>query len=96
MPGKGGLAEEGGEDGLFLFVAAAVLVGGREGGGGKEGGRAVRPAAAKVALVETVAVRRMTRGARRAGLAVGEGEQDFVAGGDVGYGGACGEDHARA
>ncbi len=65
-------------------------------GGGEEGGGTVRPTAAKVALVEAVAVGRMARGAGRAGFAVGEGEQNLVAGGDVGYGGACGENDARA
>ena len=93
---EGGLAEERGEyGGSLFFVAAAAFVGGRR-RGGKERGGAVRSAAAKVALVEVVTVGRVARGARPAGLAVGKGEQDFVAGGDVSYGSACGEDHPRA
>ena len=47
------------------------------------------PAAAKVALVERVAVGRVPGETLLAGLAVGEGEEDLVAFRDVGYLASC-------
>ena len=55
-----------------------------------------RPAAAKVALVERVAVGRVPGETLLAGLAVGEREEDLVAFRDVGYLASCLEDYARA
>lgn len=64
--------------------------------GAVEGGGAVGPRAAEVAVVEGVAVGWVAREAGWAGLAVGEGEEDLVARGDGRYFRAYIEDDAAA
>lgn len=88
---EGGLAEERGVDRGSVF-------GGEHGGGTSAGvgaaGWAGGTGAAKVTVVEGVAVGRVRGGACRAGFAVGEGEQDFVPWDDGGDGRTGGEDYA--
>lgn len=77
------LAEEGAERGRLPVVQ-------------QQGAGAVGPLAAEVAEVEGVAVGRVAGGAGGAGFAVRKGEEDLVAFGYGGYGGACFEDYSCA
>lgn len=88
------LGYESGETGVRGWVDSVGGKGrGIDGAVGEDG---QGTAAGKVAHVEGVAVGRVAGETGGAGLAVGEGEEDGVAGGEVGDGGADGEDFAGA
>lgn len=87
VPGEGRLAEEAAEDAGGRLARPARQ---------QHRGGPVRPRAAKVAVVEAVAVGRVARRAGGAGLAVREGQQHLVARPDVRDGRADLEDDAGA